>query len=172
VREKLSLLYFYNLAVCLLIALPGSTWNNFTNVITGDFWIFNTFKLWRTKLGIAGTLLELGIHRISGRIPDTSNSYLPVAGEPNNRHHNNKIFIRILQLIFCIKNSTFKVWERKHSQIWPFEIAGILYFTSNLYIEQNIRPDIWYPAFRLAGYPAKPVSGASLIEAYLIRINF
>jgi hypothetical protein len=26
----------------------------------------------------------------------------------------------------------------------------------------DIRPDIWYPAFGLAGYPAKSVSGASL----------
>jgi hypothetical protein len=31
-------------------------------------------------------------------------------------------------------------------------------------VKPNIRPDIRYPAFGLAGYPAKIVSGASLIN--------
>jgi hypothetical protein len=53
----------------------------------------------------------------------------------------------------------------------------ILYFTKNIVAKTNIRldirypaltgygirPDICYPAFGLAGYPAKTVSGASLI---------
>jgi hypothetical protein len=46
----------------------------------------------------------------------------------------------------------------------PFEISGMLYFTSNLYVEQDIRPDIWYPAFRLAGYPAGRISGRTDIR--------
>jgi hypothetical protein len=31
-------------------------------------------------------------------------------------------------------------------------------------VKTNIRPDIRYPAFGLAGYPAKTVSGASLVK--------
>jgi hypothetical protein len=42
----------------------------------------------------------------------------------------------------------------------------IWYFTKNIFVKPNIRPDILYPAFGLAGYQAKtvPVSGASLIR--------
>jgi hypothetical protein len=42
----------------------------------------------------------------------------------------------------------------------------MVYFTINLYVEQDIWPDILlyirHTAFILARYPAKPVSGASL----------
>jgi hypothetical protein len=52
----------------------------------------------------------------------------------------------------------------------------ISYFTGTRYlnVELKIRPDIRYPAhtgypvFRLAGYPAKSVSGASLVLTYLV----
>jgi hypothetical protein len=37
-------------------------------------------------------------------------------------------------------------------------------FTRYLNVEWKIRPDIWYPAFRLAGYPEKSVFGASLLK--------
>jgi hypothetical protein len=33
----------------------------------------------------------------------------------------------------------------------------------------DIRPDIQYPAFRLAGYPAKSVSGESLVIVAVLR---
>jgi hypothetical protein len=57
----------------------------------------------------------------------------------------------------------------------PFKLAGVLYFTNHLYVEadtrQDIRPDIQYPAFILAGYPANSVSGASLlVTVMLIKI--
>jgi hypothetical protein len=37
-----------------------------------------------------------------------------------------------------------------------------IYLTKNIVVKPSIRPDIRYPAFGLAGYPAKTVSGASL----------
>jgi hypothetical protein len=40
-----------------------------------------------------------------------------------------------------------------------FQKYGFYGFES---IQPDIRPDIRYPAFGLAGYPAKTVSGASL----------
>jgi hypothetical protein len=43
------------------------------------------------------------------------------------------------------------------------------YFTKNIVVKSSIRPDIRYPALGLAGYPAKTVSGASLI---LIQTNY
>jgi hypothetical protein len=45
----------------------------------------------------------------------------------------------------------------------------ISYLTSQLHIELKIRPDIRYPAFRLAGYPAKLVSGAPLLCYHFFR---
>jgi hypothetical protein len=74
------------------------------------------------------------------------------------------------------------VLKRIKLKIWPFEIAGVSYFTIILYVEPDIRQDIrcpalpdirpdnwyWYPAFRLAGYPAKSVSGASLVSTMFI----
>jgi hypothetical protein len=45
----------------------------------------------------------------------------------------------------------------------------ILYFTKNIFVKTNIRPDIRYPAFGLARYPAKTVSGASLLFTPWIR---
>jgi hypothetical protein len=38
-----------------------------------------------------------------------------------------------------------------------------------LKVEFKIRPDIRYPAFRLAGYPAKSVSGESLVTVLLFE---
>jgi hypothetical protein len=48
----------------------------------------------------------------------------------------------------------------------------IAYLTtgSHLHIELKIRPDIRYPAFRLAGYPTKSVSGASLFNTNYLEL--
>jgi hypothetical protein len=54
----------------------------------------------------------------------------------------------------------------------------MLYITSNLNVEQDIRypflPYIRYPAFKLAGYQPKPTNGASLIATLQnkLRNNF
>jgi hypothetical protein len=45
-------------------------------------------------------------------------------------------------------------------------ITGISYFNRYLNVELKIRPDIRYPAFRLAGYPSKSVSGVFLFKTY------
>jgi hypothetical protein len=42
---------------------------------------------------------------------------------------------------------------------------------SKLYVEPDIRPDIQYPAFRLARYPVKSVSGASQAILLCLRIS-
>jgi hypothetical protein len=40
----------------------------------------------------------------------------------------------------------------------------ILYFIKNTFVKTNIRPDIRYPAFGLAGYPAGRISGKNSIR--------
>jgi hypothetical protein len=55
--------------------------------------------------------------------------------------------------------------KREHSLIWPYEIAGMSFFSDNFLVEPDIRypalpdirPDIRYPAFRLAGYPVSGI---------------
>jgi hypothetical protein len=43
-------------------------------------------------------------------------------------------------------------------------IVYFMYFTRHLNVELKIRPDIRYPALRYAEYPAKSISGTSLIN--------
>jgi hypothetical protein len=56
----------------------------------------------------------------------------------------------------------FEVREKKPS-IYRYPMSFISDFIENCTVDLKIRPDIRYPSFRVAGYPATSVSGASLV---------
>jgi hypothetical protein len=93
--------------------------------------------------------------RISGRM----------SGKSIKCYHDNLLFfIKILHLFFGNKKCPLlKFWKENIHSSGLMKLPACHIFSDNLDVEPDIRQNIRYPAFRLAGYPAKSVSGASLL---------
>jgi hypothetical protein len=88
-------------------------------------------------------------------------------------HDNLLFFIKILQLFSGKQNCPLLKFGKENIHKSGLIKLPTCHISSvDIYVKADIRRDIRYPAFRLAGYPAKSVSGASLFKNFAKKIMF